>query len=105
MRVAKLVGLAGRMKRIAEQHEARERQAGVGGRDLRRDAAAHRFPADEERVPRAVHVIAHGVDDGAVAGFEHRRAIGQLALLLGVEKVEGDDVGAERGQRVREARS
>ena len=90
------------MQRIAEQHEPGDRQLRIGGRDLRRDAPAHRLAADEQRAPRRVDRGAHRVDHRAIAGFERRRAIRNLAPLLGVEKIEGDDVDAERGQRVRE---
>jgi len=41
------------VQRIAEQHQAGDRQKGIGRGGLRGDAAAHRFAADEQRTPRA----------------------------------------------------
>src|SRR5476651_517561 len=100
MLVAALLRLAWRMQRVAEQHEAGEWQLRIRGRHLCRDAPAHRLAADEERALRARQLRANRVDDRAITRLERRRAIRNLPPLLGVEKIEGDDVDAQRRQRV-----
>jgi hypothetical protein len=47
-------------------------------------------------------VVARSFDDRAIAGFEHIGAIGNLSLLLDVEKVERQNVDAADRQPRRE---
>ena len=98
MRVAALVGLARRMQRIAEEDQAGEAVDALR-RDVRRDAAAHRLAADEQRQP--AHFGARLRDRVAPGLFEHRRPVGHAAPRGHVREVErgGDD--APRGQPLR----
>src|SRR5207245_870595 len=92
MLVATLGGFARRVQRIAEEDQAGNRQMRIRGGDLRCDASTHRLPADEEKAARAAHLRGNGIDDAAIAGFERRTAVGNPAALLGVEKIEGDEI-------------
>ena len=89
------------MQGISEQDEAGETQLRVRGGDLRGDPSAHGFAADDQAPPRALHLRAHTVDDRPITTLEHRRPIRDPPALLGVEKIERDDVDAQRGQRAR----
>ena len=72
--------------------------------DVRRGAAAHRLAADEETLARARRPRrARSVDRRAIARDELRHAIGNLAPLLCVEKVERQHVEPALAQRAREA--
>jgi hypothetical protein len=50
VRIATLLGSPRRVQRIAEKDEPGDAGDALG-RDLRRDAASHRFSADEQRKP------------------------------------------------------
>src|SRR5881396_3119176 len=87
---------------ISKEDETADWKTAIGCCNLRRDTAAHRLSADEEKTARAVHIVAHRVDDRAVALFEDRTPVGEPPSLFRVEKIERDDVEAELGERVRE---
>jgi len=97
-----LLGSAGRMQRIAEQHHAgdAERFGVIGRCEMRGDAASHRLAADEHRV--AAEMPTRRVDGSAVARIEHVGPVRKPAALLGVQKVESHDVDAACGEPPRE---
>src|SRR5262245_12960131 len=78
---------ARRMQRIPEEHETRRRQQAILGGYLRRNASAHRFPADEQRAAGASDVAMDDADDGAVAGLERRTAVRNPTALFGIEEI------------------
>ena len=102
MRIAKLIGAAGRMQRIAEQHEAGKNERRVGRGNMRRCASSHRLAADEQTLARTRELRARRFDDGTITGYELRHAIGNLSPLLGIEKIERHDVEAAFAERARE---
>ena len=85
-----------RVERVAEQHQARDRQRRIGGRDLRGDSPAHRLAADEQARASALGSSSvHRCNHRAVTRLEDRRAIRNASALFRVGKVEGDHVHAE----------
>src|SRR6267378_74236 len=102
MRVAALFRPSRWVQWISKENETADRKTAIGCCNLRRDPAAHRLSAGEEKPACAVHLVANRVDDHPVALFEDRTAVGEPPSLFRVEKIEGDDVEAELGKRVRE---
>lgn len=103
MRVTKLIGPAGRMQRVAQQDDPGNGHNGVFGSDVRCDAPAHRFAANKQPLARSLDVLAYRRDDRAIACDELWKAIGDVATLFGVEKIECDDVEPALSQCAREA--
>src|SRR5262245_1446722 len=103
MRVSRLIRTAWRMEGIPEQHEPCRRQLRILGGDVRRDAAAHRLAADEERAGWFRQFAPDRVDDAAIAGVEHRPSIRRSFSGFCVEKVERDDVETKGAEGTSEA--
>jgi hypothetical protein len=83
------------MERVAEQHQSRDRQGGIGGRDLRSDSPTHRLATDEQGALRRGELSVYRRNDGSVTRLEDRRAIRNASAMFRVGKVEGDHIHAE----------
>jgi len=102
MFVAALLRLSRRMQRIPEQRDSLDRKRRIGRRDVRRDPAAHRFSADEEMTRGAIQLCVNRGHHRVVARLEDRLPVRNAPPRLGVWKVEGDDIDAERREGTRE---
>src|SRR2546423_1351376 len=89
------------MQRITEKDQAVNVLA-VSGGDLRRDSPTHRLAADNQPIALQFLVLDDRVDDRAITCFQARCGVGNLAALLGVKKIESDNVESAFGQAARE---
>src|SRR5205085_690665 len=73
MPVTTLVGLAGRMQRISEEHKSSDRKCRIRRADVSGDTSTHRLAADEERALWASRM--NRGDHRAIARVEDRASI------------------------------
>ncbi len=92
VRIAAILVAAGRVQRIAEEHDPASGSGPAVGRDVRGNPAAHRLAADEHG---AAALGLHGLDHRGVARLERRPPIGNAPALLGIEEIERDHVDAK----------
>ena len=97
---AQLLRFAGRMQWVTERHHATDTKfvGVIPRRKMRCDAASHRLAADEHG--GAAEMASRRDDSGAITRVECVGAIRHAASLLGIEKVEREDVHAAVGQGV-----
>jgi len=101
MRVPRLFRLARRMQRIAEQHKPLQFESGIIRGDVGRDASAHRLAANEQRSVRIGRVSLYRVDGCAITFVQKRPAIRHVPPLLGVEKIERNNLEPEGAEGAR----
>src|SRR5271169_5926675 len=90
------------MQRIAEKNQARE-LSDAASSHLRGDPPAHRLAADRQIMAARLHLLAYRLDHRMVAGLQFVIWIRDTAMLLAVQKVEGDHVDTARGQSAAKA--
>ena len=100
VRRSELVGLSGRMERIAEREHTIQRVALCG--KVRRDAAAHRLAAREQRA-RLANGSSGDIDHTAEGAFQNRGLIGRASTSFHVRKVERPDIDAHFCEPTRDA--
>jgi len=84
-----------RMQWIAEEHQTGNRKRLIGGSNVRGDPPAHRLATNEERGASGPEMLADAVDHGDITSIEHGSPIRNTPVLLGVGKIERDDVETE----------
>src|SRR3989442_15922514 len=85
------------MQRVAKENQTGN-SIGFRRRDLRSDAPAHRFSADDQTILFQLRVLERSLDHRAKAGFKSRLRIREAPLLFGIEKVESHRVNSAFGQ-------
>ena len=95
---AQLLRFAGRMKWIAEADDAGERLQALSGQ-MRGNASAHRFAADEQTIGLAPFARRGGRLSKRL--LEDRRPVGRALLQPLVREIERHDVDAARRQAAR----